>query len=132
MIDRILCVAAGLAICVPHRADAQAVRTIYTIQNAILCGSPFSLKEAKTAAAAGDAKWLADLDCIQAPAGVPAIVIEASIPLGFFKVRVQNAQGEGVTAFGPLSDFTEPRELPAKQKAAPKAPAKAPAVPAPK
>lgn len=91
-------------------AQAQTVRTIYTIQNAILCESPFKIKEAKTAAAAGDAKWLAGLDCVQTAGGLAAAVIESSISLGFFKVRIQAPNGDGFTVFGSLQDFVEPKE----------------------
>jgi hypothetical protein len=95
-----------LAVSVSYPAHAQAVRTIYTVPNAVLCDSPFDIKEAKTAAAAGDAKWLAKLGCAQVPR-IPAIVIESSVSLGFFKVRVQSANGDGITAFGSLQDFVE-------------------------
>ena len=86
------------------------MRTIYTVQNAIICSSAFSLKEAHTAAAAGDDKWLAQLDCGKAAAGMAAIVIDAFIPLGYFKVRLIRSDGQGMTGYGSLSDFVEPKK----------------------
>ena len=111
-------VAAGpvwlIALCLSAPADTQTVRTIYTVPNAILCASPFSLKEARTAVAANDDKWLHELDCAKASGNMAVTVIESSLSLNFFKVRVQpNPGGEAMTLYGPLSDFTEPAARPA-------------------
>lgn len=101
--------AACIALCLSSPALSQAIRTIYTVPNAVLCSSLFNLREAKMAAAAGDAKWLADLDCAQTAGGLPATVIESSVTFGYFKVRVYSADGKGFTAFGALQDFVEPK-----------------------
>jgi hypothetical protein len=75
---------------------------------AILCISPFSLKEA--AAAVADAKWLKSLNCFSLPVGLSVIRIQPAMSSFTepWQVRVQFPSGEGATLWGYHFSFTKP------------------------
>jgi hypothetical protein len=60
-----------------------------TAANALLCASPLTIKDAYQAVLASDRKWLQELNCIQAKAGLKVTVIERN-SLGW-QVRVNTA-----------------------------------------
>ena len=60
-----------------------------TAANALLCASPLTIKDAYQAVLASDRKWLQELNCIQAKAGLKVTVIERN-SLGW-QVRVNAA-----------------------------------------
>lgn len=74
-----------------------------TRSDAVLCVSPFSLKEAHVAANTRDEKWLKSLGCIIARAGISAVLIETN-SLGR-KARLRLPSGEGVTVWGYGGEF---------------------------
>lgn len=82
-------------------AAAQYADRVVTDENALLCTSPFRIKEAYSASVANDEKWLRSLNCVRARGGIPATVIERN-SLGW-QVRL-----EGVTMWGDRLQFRAP------------------------
>jgi hypothetical protein len=64
----------------PLVEDAAPKFPFVTKPGAILCQSPFAIKEAKAALAATDQKWFEKTGCVQAQSGLRVVLIEA--PLG--------------------------------------------------
>lgn len=75
-----------------------------------LCVNAFNLKEAWTAAAAGDQKWIQSLNCVTLPAGLSVLRIQPYVSsfTEAWQVRVRLPSGEGVTLWGHHPSFTLP------------------------
>jgi hypothetical protein len=88
--------------------------TFLTGEGALLCVSPFNLKEAGAAYMVENQNWLNSLGCIHAKAGIPVLVIERN-SLGW-QVRLMPPGKEGITVWGNGSRFIPlgqaPRESP--------------------
>ncbi len=60
-------------------ASAEPKYPFVTSEGAILCQTPFAIKEAKAAMAASDKGWFDKTGCVRAPGGLRVVLIEASL-----------------------------------------------------
>lgn len=85
-----------------------AGEAIETTSGAVLCASPFNVKDGHAAAAASDAGWLRELGCVLTDAGVSGTFLGSDEIDHIWRVRIKLPSSGGATVYGLSCSFKKP------------------------